>query len=544
MKTIACHPACKAWIFLTLALLISCSQDNPDPGPDPGNGGGELSASGGVTADDFETYEGALGMVFDARNIARKGYVPATADLTIIGTEGDYSQVLDLDPVSFLGSMELPVSDLTAAAKAELESGLPVGVTVKDAEGNMIFTQEISKVSFASNPATTSLNVSRLDATAESERLVFNGNRPYVLQNVDEGGNVVSRALRYTESSLGLSDGGISGNSVGSSFDFLVQEMNSNNLGVYLIRHQETGHYLFAFPQPLTGQSNAFLGSVTFVEARDNPLFHYRLVKQAPGAYRLVSVATGESLTRTPGGTFLFGDDNPTYFVRPISDEINWEVSSISTSFVAPILPKPQTSFGANSTLTNCTTAGGLSQTVGTNLTESHSTTVGWSESLTINTTNTVSVGAEVKATFGASFFGTGAEYEATLSASYEYSRSVEQSSSSFGERTSEEEQSIFFERTVTVPPQSAALVYDVAQFYPETRIQLAQKLRIRGTYADTGSPVDATVMATLLKMSRFDGVITDTGSDFLEVSLLGTMTLEKVLETQSNVQEVEPNCD
>ena len=93
------------------------------------------------------------------------------------------------------------------------------------------------------------------------------------------------------------------------------------------------------------------------------------------------------------------------------------------------------------------------------------------------------------------------------------------------------------------MPPQSASLVYDVAQFYADTQIQMAQKLRLSATYSN-GQPVSGRIMASQLRFSRFDGVISFIGSDYLEVSLQGTMTLEKVLETESKVQEVDPECD
>ena len=48
-------------------------------------------------------------------------------------------------------------------------------------------------------------------------------------------------------------------------------------------------------------------------------------------------------------------------------------------------------------------------------------------------------------------------------------------------------EESLFSERTVTVPSGRASLVYDVFQFYPNTKVNFVQRLRVEGMDTQMG---------------------------------------------------------
>jgi len=86
-------------------------------------------------------------------------------------------------------------------------------------------------------------------------------------------------------------------------------------------------------------------------------------------------------------------------------------------------------------------------------------------------------------------------------------------------------------------------LGYQVIQFYPYTKVQIAQRLRIRVTNG-SGANSNGINIVSQFRFSRIEGVITEIGTDFMEVNLLGTRTLDKVLVIQSTVQEVAPNCN
>lgn len=552
MKTFKFHfriPFKAIFLFVALMMVIlSCSKDEDAPPP---TDNGELIASNGVNADDFERYQGALGMILNARNVAKKGYKPVSAELSIQGAQGNYSQTIDIDPFSFMGKVQLEVEDLSEAAKNELVNGIPVEVIYKDATGSTIFSNTISAVTFSSNPPPTSVNVTALDDTPDSEDVFF-GDLDYVLQRVDEEGNLTDLVFRVQEISgddvivlSGVEDFNMSN----TNDEFRIDIISSNSSEtIVAFKHKSTGRYIEfgttpSFPPSIVNSSIPLVLGATSIPSASAEDYYFKIQKYQDGVYRLRSIGynnfVGFTFQDVVGLNFIDSD----LYIRPIATNANWSIENISASFVAPILPEPQTSFGANSTLTNCTSAGGLSQTIGFSLTEEYSNTIGWSESLSITTTNTVSVETSATVEFEASFFGTGASTTGSVTAGYEYSRSATESSSNFAQGTSTVTETIFQERTVTVPPQSASLVYDVAQYYPNTKVQMAQRLRVRCT-DDSGVAISGDVIRALFRYSRFNGVVTQVGSDFIEVSLQGTMTLERILETQSSVQEVEPNCN
>jgi hypothetical protein len=163
--------------------------------------------------------------------------------------------------------------------------------------------------------------------------------------------------------------------------------------------------------------------------------------------------------------------------------------------------------FKFNSTLTNCG-QGSLSQTVGSAITESRERVIGWEESLSITTSNTVSVSATIGVAFDAKFFGTGASYNASITAGYQYSRDVTSSSSNFEEYKNTIEETIFAERTVIVPSGSASLVYDAFQFYENTKVNFVQCLRISGIDSQTGMSLSGDEIRSQFHFSGFNGVI------------------------------------
>ena len=543
----------KAFSFLMVLTLIVLSCSNDDDSIPPVDNNGELLTSKGVDADDFVRYKGSLGMIVNARNVAKKGYKPVSAELTIKGSQGDYSQTIEIDPYSFMGKVQLEIEDLSDAAKAELVNGIPVTVNYKDATGATIFSNTISAVTFSSNPPPTSVNVAALADTPDSADLFF-GNLKYVMQRVDDEGNLSNLAFNLTDFPLSNKDvatlSKVSNfNTINDVFEYTIEVINAN-ANIIALKHDTSGRYLRVNDYDLPNENNLNIFGTIYAGATSIPSsgsqnYYFEIIKEDDGVYKLRSLGRNGIVRFFDGLNFLHtlgsGNEDVVY-LRPVATNANWSIENISASFVAPILPEPQTSFGANSTLTNCTSGGTLSQTIGFSLTEEYSNTIGWSESLSITTTNTV--GVEVSATVGfeASFFGTGGKASATVSASYQYSRSATESSSNFGESSATVSETIFQERTVTVPPLSASLVYDVAQYYPNTKVQIAQRLRVRAT-SSSGVALSGNLIRALFRYSRFNGVVTQVGSDFIEVSLQGTMTLERILETQSSVQEVEPNC-
>jgi len=277
------------------------------------------------------------------------------------------------------------------------------------------------------------------------------------------------------------------------------------------------------------------------LNASTTEFYKFIVEKVADGKYIFRSKITGETLKVIGGvGMAAANNGNETYW-RIISNTLEWSTSQIGIKFLEPIMGKPATSFGANSTLTNCGN-GSLEQTIGSDQSETIVNTIGWEErfSLTgaVSTSVTATIGMEVEA----GFFGNSATYSAELSSTTEASVSMTEESSSFGETQEEVQEAIFFERTVTVPSGSASLVYDVAQIYANTKVQFVQRVRLKAT--ESGIPLSGETLRSQLQFSKFNGVVTEVGPDFLDISIKGTATLGKVFETQSTVEDVPSNCN
>ncbi len=537
--------------FLLLGFtIVSCSKDenNPPPIEDSDDGGNdEIVLTTGVTADDFEQYSGDLGMVINTRNIAKKGYKPTEAVITVDATNGDYSETVALDEHSFLGQIKLSVADLSEVAVTELKEGVPVSITINDENGNPIITQDLSAIIFSENAQPNELNVADLEETPENQVIALSENTPYYVQVVDETGVPQARAMRVNRTAgfddilTRTSNPTWEGVSVEPDFIFNFIPVE-NETNTYFIKLQEYGRFI-----GVSNDSDKLVKMFGFNSIEDvlnaptTDFYKFIIEKVSEGKYIFKSKITGKTL-KVIGGVGMAADDegNEAYW-RIISNTLDWETSLLGIKYLSPMVGQPATSFGANSTLTNCGN-GSLTQTIGSAEKATSVNTVGWEErfSLTgsVSTSVTATIGMEVEA----GFFGNSATYNAELSSTVEASVSMTSENSSFNETQESIEEDIFFERTVTVPSGSASLVYDVAQIFNDTRVQFVQRVRLKAT--ESGVAASGKALQSQLQFSKFNGVVTQVGPDFLDISIKGTATLGKVLETKSTVEDVPSSCN
>ena len=293
-------------------------------------------------------------------------------------------------------------------------------------------------------------------------------------------------------------------------------------------------------------------GVTDFNSIQNNLNFHFTIEKLDEGIYELQN-SNGTTVRMAPNVGLTFDTvlrpiasgssiaSQPITW-RLISTTIDWEVENVGTTFLEPILGEAKTDFKFNNTLVNCG-QGGLSQEVGVEATEIESGTVGWEESLSINTSNSINVSTTVAVEFDAKFFGKGAKYNASVTAGYDYSRSVEETSTKFEERTEEIQTKFFSKRTVTVLPGSASLVYDAFQFYENTKVNFVQRLRVRGMDSQTGQTLTGEEVRSQFQFSGFDGLISAVEPDAVVITLRGTTNLDRIVEIESKVEDVAPNC-
>nr|WP_298997703.1 hypothetical protein [uncultured Allomuricauda sp.] len=561
--------------FLMIILLLipmGCSKEEI---VSPGQGEGEITTSGGTSTDRFDTYAGEIGFVLDTRELVKKGYTPVKAEIVIEAEEGNFSQTIDIDPVSFMGQIKLIKDELTQEAINELENGVFVTSVIKDADDQTITSDSLT-TSFQSNPAPRKVVADGLTETDENKRISLSEDTSYYFQPIDEddnpesGKSMVIGALNIGTANQSFimttaSGAQFNGNEEDRSFSFVPIPGEVNT---FAIRIKSAGSFLVSgtilnsvrIGPILIGQEVLFshVGLATstttdFNLIQDSPNFHFKIEKLDEGIYELQN-SSGTAVRMAPDlgltfdmvvNEFPFGSrtiqSEPIRW-RLISTTIDWEVQNVGTTFLEPILGEAETDFKYNSTLTNCG-QGSLSQTVGVNVEEEEIGTLGWEESLSINTTNSVSVSTTIGVEFDAKFFGKGAKYNASITAGYDYSRSVEESSTQFEERTEEVGTKVFSERTVTVPPGSASLVYDAFQFYGNTKVNFVQRLRVSGVDSQTGELLSGQEVRSQFQFNSFDGIISAVEPNSIVITLSGTTEFEQIIEIESKVEDVDPNC-
>lgn len=540
MKTVI--KSFKCFTMCTLLLLVfGCSKDENEPGP------GEIEQVNGITADDLENYGGDLGLLINTRDLVKKGYNPVKVNITTTATQGNYDQELVVDPFTNIAQLKLSIDDLTESAVDELRNGVGIEIEVLNLSDNVILSETYSVVSFEENGNQFDIDASNLEAI--SNNLHFNGDMRYYLQLVDPSGNfgntIVWKPGSGDDGSLRLEERTSSFNQGTTSEQFYIYQYQNqdNTVAIY---SAITNRYLRIGSSTRTfRQSGAYSFPSTNPNSLDDNL-KFKIQKEANGLYTIRGASDNKPLRRIANGSDInwhTNDGGTIQYFRIITLDIDWQVTQLDTEYLQPILPAVETSFGFNSTLKNCG-SGNLEQQVGiekevtTTYTNAFSETIGLSSRVTTNVDVTVSATAE------ASFFGNGGSVTAEASAGLEVSTEASTSSTVSTEESVSETSTFFSNRIVTVPAGSASLVYDAYQTYSNVKVPYVKRLRLRGNHTQGPESMSGFEIASQLEISNFLGVITNIGSDFVEVTIKGNMYLDNIVDAVTEVRDVAANCN
>lgn len=522
--------------------------------------GGELEVGAGVNPEDLNPYQGDIGIVVDAREIAKKGYKPVKVMLDIDANSGDYSQTINLNEFALMGQILLTIEDLSEAALEELQDGVQVEATVLDEVGSIIWSESLSKLSFQSNPLPSTIKANGLADLNTDVDLI--PNTPYYIQRVVDGVPSSSAVFQRISSQPGLdSPDGIL--STTSTLDFTGDEDNAlfyfeevpDKPNHFNIKHVGTNSYLKKVRRLVSlGPNENIVPILNVVETGHNSpqlLNHQFIIRKVnSGEYRMtdafnvpIQVTTGVGLTLDTTQDYLIDATQDITF-RFVPMNIDWKIENISggTEYLQPILPAATTNFSFNSTLINCG-QGSLEQSIESAEAKTTTTTVGWEESVSITSTHsagaTVAMGLEVEG----KFFGNGAKYSADISASYDYTNTNTTTNTNWQEATGTTTRTHLTTRTVTVPAKTAVLVYDVFQSYVGVKVNVVRRLRVKANEHDSGVPLTGEQISTQFHFNNFQGHISEVGADYVEITLRGVATMDEIFESQSDVQEVDPMC-
>ena len=559
-----------------VATLLACSKDETPI--EPGENNGELEIISGLSTDDIETYEGEIGITISTRDIARKGYMPAQAEVTVNATSGNFSKTVDIDPLLNISNLSYVVSELSEAAKTELSDGIGVSIKILDTDNNTLVDQTISTISFTSGLSTIEVDATSL-ADQFAEVNLKEGIR-YHIQTVPSDGDEINGAIDAILHTSGATyDGGTpiiaadlgevdyTSSSIDNFYSYYFEEVPDQPFiyNIYVKNFNNTGlrHYLYYSPNGNWLCINNLNPTTTGVPTSCVPpfevaceIFKFRVRKGDNGLYTIIPISTNKALKFTQVSTTrngapyevkgLKGNDDtsnadPVYF-RILSLDIDWDIEILESKFLTPILPPAVTSFAYNSTLINCS-SGSLSQEVGIEQTTQSVVTSGWSESMTLSTSKTYELSLTLETEVSASFRGFGASAKRTITGGYKVNKEVTKTRASSEALTNSQSVTLSSKRTQTVPSGKATLISDNYQTYSNINIPFVQRYRIKGNYPE-GAALSGKEITTQFAFNQFTGVVTAVGADFIEVTVRGTTTFDKLIDTETIARDVPPNCN
>lgn len=539
---------CIALLTGILFLFHFSCTENEEPDPVPG----EIKEGQGITENQLEAYDGEVGLVINARQIARKGHRPTTAELEIQTSGEVLRKTIPLDPLGFLGLLKIPVTELTEAQRTQLTDGVQVLVSLKDESNQEIVTKaNLGTISLLPNLSPVSISAEFVPETETASDLLLMEGTGLYFQKLDEEGSPLSQTMRWDRRTNYGNVMTISTNETfsGNQPDFVFNIFPvSGRRNTFYIRLAGSGDYLrvaettyinsiIRHIAPINSGRNSLIG----VSNADRESYHFQIQKVRDGVFQLLDHRNRPIREREGVGLTVNFNGAENIHFRIVAKEVEWNAQPITSTIMEPILPKATTGFSFNSTLTNCS-GGQLQQTVGADFSETRTTTVGWSESISVNTSKTHSVSATMGVTIKASFFGKGAEYNASVTKSFEWSQSITSASSEYASQTISKTESYFSNRVITVPPRSASLVFDAYQYYENVRVNYVQRIRISGKN-ENGRSLTGEEIKSLFILSNFNGVINSVEENSVVITLTGFTILDKFIETQSTVQEVPANC-
>ena len=508
-----------------------------------------------ISTSEFETDEGEIGISISGRDIARKGYKPFSAVISIESTSTIEDQTILFDELNNLANLSFKNEDLDDALENELKEGVPVQVTVLDEDDAVLATRNFSKLSFGASPNEEVIDSDGLDDLYAEVSL--REDMRYYMQMVNKNNEVygVPGSQRYPDTGNLAAD--LRAREIlnyaedpdyferYTTYQFSKIPGNEDYYSISVHNNNDI-HYLYMSGGIVRIQSKANLnrngGNTNVV---NYPNYWFKIEKEGPGLFKIVPNGADNPLVHS-GANFApaanSDPDEPLYF-RILLFDIDWDIVAIDSKFMKPIMPPSATNSAYNSTLRNCS-SGSLTQTVGETTTITTTQTAGWEESMSVSTTHTGSVSVTVSHEAETKFFGTGGKTTGSITGSYEYSKERTATNTKSGSLSTEKSVQVSVSREVGVPPGTAIAVADIYQQYTNIKVPFVQRFRISGKYQEDNSELTGQEILTQFAFNSFTGVVTDVQANFIEVTVRGTTTIDRIIETSTETRDIPNACN
>mgnify|MGYP006293693993 CR=1 FL=1 len=561
-------------LMIAGTILVGCPTPLGD-GSDDGAAGQDPSTDGIVGEldgpDALALEEGAVGLVVDTRQMFRRGYRPATAEIAFDGALAGFSTNLAVDQDTSIALLELPLDDLTQDQIDAFAAGVSGSVRVLDDSGDELGRFDGDIVVDSSNlPLSISTTLPR-----SYPQVTIQEGTPYLIQVIDPGDTYHAQLLRLWTTPVDNDAAGIGTLYGADQYPVVLDDSfditDSSTLDEYSFYFEPTGRGTYYLKAQLEGGApvylrtglspdgkNAGAGVYTFGEEQvfTNPFggpdqddWEFEVERDENGLLRIISVDSTLPLsyydnvqTDDYDRQIAVSTTDANYApLRAVAANIEWEVQDRGTIYNAPITPPARLDFASDSTLTNCG-SGELVNTIERTTEITRSWTTETQESFELFSSSTRSLDITTSVEVGGAFKAISASASVETTQSFEYTTSTTQTTTNTFSTTDQQRDATTINTTYTLPPFTGVTISDAQATIDNVRIPFTQVLRIRGSYDGVvplgGNEIEAQLLANL-----FGGVVSQVRDSYVDISIRGVVQVDDFIELQTVVEEIENPC-
>lgn len=524
-------------IVLTLLLFfcINC-KDEDVPKPDADGTGLETSDGNNI---DLEEDEGELGLIVDARSVAKRG--GRVAGIEVIFEDAAYAKFnkkVVADPFLQGQILKWSRTDLTQEEQVAWRDGIDLSVIVSDEEDQIIARYADNKQIIDGSGRT--IVPEPLIGEAPAAFPTFSNSMPFLMQSKLDG-RVIATALRpYSDddemNSLVMQDFVAGELPDDPRLGAVTQEFfllpNNDDTYFWHTESDQTGKGMISY---LFGRSA--LGNFGSPRPSNSERdYKFEIIDAGGGFFNIKSLGTDAYLINNgvrPGNLGVNPSSDAAKW-RFIASNIDWNFDDLGTKFLAPIIPAASTDIAFEQQVRNCSNS--IAEvTVGVNRQQSQTFSTTQEESIQLYSSSSQTWDVRASVTVSGSFYGV--ETSATVEGGYSNTteNSVTQNTTTIETQESTETFDISTTRTQTIQPFESVIIYDAVQFYDHITVPFVQRLRIRGKDRDTQLSLSGQEIVAQLKAQYFNGVILEEGLNYVDVSLKGRAELDSWLRLRTD---------
>jgi hypothetical protein len=549
---------------------------------------------------DDALFKGQIGLQISARKTAAYGHNPATATIELVDDVlPGFPAVVQLGPYSMMGTLSLPVADLSDDEISTYARGINLKITLWDVDGQFIVDRTMSRVVLQSNPVP--IEVFNEDLEDKFAKLKLDASTEYFIQRVKGDGTPVDSGWTYNGNQYRKAIVDTAGIQTAmaspmneSAKRFLHQFIEfENDPGYYAIKNVDQNSFVkissIEQAQGNAGNGNRYKFRQLFLTvSADAPdtnapnsnswnRWKFKIEKERNGVYIIkakiselsgqgdlalrhldgwparspASAASGWGFTTDTeahlywytAGRNQYADNTtattPTRW-RIVSTNIDWEVRSAGAEVVQSIIPAPQIGIAYESDESNC---GSQILETETGIERSTETTVyaEWSESLSTLSSQTHTLGWELSMSIDSPV---GPSYSASVSGEHSFHTENSRTQTTTTGQSTTETVTFASRKLVKVPQNTIAYIKASYETYDDIEVGFVQRLQLRGADRKTGRYLTGDEIRSQLQTTKFNGVVTSVEEDMVELSIRGTAVVSNLVKGRTSVVERPLDCE